>query len=151
MKFSAQNRTKGFTFLEILLTIAIIGVLVVPFLITYGTSRRTQALRSSAEQLADSFRNAHVYAREATDQKSWGILRVDDTQYSLVSGSPDSYSSKTMYSLERDVFFVEDFEIWFGIGTGETDQFYTVVIEDKNGRQQEIEIYETGLIELNFR
>ena len=144
--FSISCENKGFTLIELLLVISIIAAFSVSFFVTYRTSRANQALRTSGERYADIVRNAHVFAREAADKKGWGVVKRNDSQYSLVSGSASDWSVETHYSLETKVAFDGDFFLWFDIGTGELTQSETVVLKADNGKQISIEILETGIV-----
>lgn len=138
--------TKGFTIIELLLVISIIAIFIVSFVITYRTSRANQALRTSAEKYADVVRNAHVFAREAADKKGWGVVKNNDTQYSLISGSSTDWSVVTNYTLESQVVFEDDFFLWFDIGTGELESSQTVVLVVDGGKRIPIEILQTGIV-----
>jgi prepilin-type N-terminal cleavage/methylation domain-containing protein len=144
---SKDKSLAGFTLMELLVVIAIIGVLFVPFVITYNSSRNTQALYASGQRFADQIRTAHVFAREANSQKEWGIVRDDETSYSLVSGSKDSWSVVSNHQLETKVYFVDDFFVWFKILTGEADDEHSILLQNENGNQVRVRVFETGVVE----
>lgn len=144
-----RNKSIGFTLIELLLTISILGVLVASFVITYRSSRNNQALRTSAERLADVVRNAHVFAREAADKEGWGVVRESETTYVLVSGKESDWEPVTRYSLERNTSFVDDFTVWFDIGTGETSANRIITIHADSGKQISVEIIQTGVVEIS--
>jgi len=141
-------KTHGFTLFELLVVIAIMGTLSFAFLTTYNSSRQTQSLRVSAEEVADKLREAHVSSREQKESASWGVRKKGENSYETVKedgGDQVVYSSGV---LERGVDFDGDFEIWFELGSGKTDAQHTVRLIDTNGRRVEINVLETGVVEV---
>lgn len=138
----------GVTFIELLLVLVIISVVFIPFLLTFRTTRTNQALRSSASEIADTLRNAHVFAREAKDTAGWGVINTSTNEYVVVKGTEDSYSQDSDHILETGVNFESDFYLWFAIGTGETDSNHKVVLLGDNGKRLEVTIYKTGVVEI---
>lgn len=149
LKLSAHTkRNRAFTLVEILLVVTIIGLTIVPLFITYRSSRANQALRTSAEDLANTLRSAHILAREAKDSKNWGVIGEGGMQYSLVSGVADNYQVSSVGSLEQGVSIGDSFSIWFNIGTGESDAISTIEMTAQNDRQIEITVLKTGIVEV---
>jgi len=145
---SFRHSSPGFTLVEILIVLTLIATLTVPLIISYQNSRTTQALRTSAEELANQVRSAHVFAREANEQKGWGILRTSETTYSLVSGEKYDWTVVTSRRTEHGVTFQNDFFIWFELATGETDMDYSIVLSTPKGITQTVNIVTTGLVEI---
>lgn len=145
---SKTNKKKGFTLVEILIVLALIAALSIPLIISYQNSRTTQALRTSAEELANQIRSAHVFAREANEQKGWGVVRTSDRTYSLVSGRRDSWTTVTTRKTENGVLIENDFFVWFDIASGETDSNYSIVLTTPNGITQTVSVVKTGLVEI---
>lgn len=143
-----QSRRKGFTLVEILVVTTIIAVVAIPFLITYRNSRANQALRVSAEQFADQARSVHVFAREAKDKKSWGLMRMSDTSYAILSGSDMSSDIVTTRSLESQITFLDEFTVWFTVGTGETSDNSSIRLSNPNGIVSRVEINKNGVVEV---
>lgn len=145
---SKTNLRRGFTLVEILIVLALIAILTIPLVISYQNSRTTQALRTSAEELANQIRSAHVFAREANEQKGWGVVRTSDRTYSLVSGQRDSWMEVSSRRTENGVLITNDFFVWFDIATGETDSNYSIVLTTPNGITQTVSVVNTGLVEI---
>ncbi len=137
----------GVTLIELLIVIAIIATLLIPILITYGNSRRNQALKISAERFSTLVTTAHIYAREAKGVTAWGVVRETPTTYALVSGIPGTYDIEIRSATEQQVSFTDDFTIWFDLGTGETDKTHTLYLES-GGKQTEIVVETTGVVEI---
>jgi len=138
---------KGFTLVEMLIVVAIIGIFTIPLLITYRSSQNNQKLRVAAEEFADQVRTVHIYARDAKDKKAWGV-DLSGNSYSLLSGRIDSYKVDKSLSLGKNIEFETDYFIWFDIGTGQTDQNYEVVIVDTRGKQIAVKISKNGIVEV---
>ncbi len=138
---------KGFTLVEMLIVVAIIGIFMIPLLITYRSSQNNQKLRVVAEEFADQVRTVHIYARDAKDKKSWGI-KLSDNGYSLLSGRADSYKVDKSFSLGKNIEFEKDQLVWFEIGTGQTDRDYEVVIVDTRGKKIAVKISKNGIVEV---
>ncbi len=139
---------QGFTLVEILLVAAIIAIVAIPFLITYRNSRGNQALRTSAEQFADQARSAHIFAREAKEKSSWGITRTSENSYALISGSEISSEIVATRSLESQISFMDDFTVWFQIGTGETGENYSIQLTNPIGSISTVTINKNGVVEV---
>ena len=140
--------TVGFSLFELLLSIAILALIALPFITTYRTSRTTQALKTSSEQFADHVRNAHVFAREAADKKGWGGNSKDETTYQLVAGAESAWEVASEHRLQTEIVFTDNFFVWFDIGVGETDSNYDVILEASNGQQMNVSILKTGVVEV---
>jgi type II secretory pathway pseudopilin PulG len=145
---SAQKNIRALTLVELLIVIAIIIVLLLPLLITYRTSRASQALRASTEQLADDIRTAHIYARESKDKKAWGIKKLGSDSYALVSGTDTTSVISQNFHLEPGITFTNDFIIWFGSGTGETLLDSSVMLQNLNGKKMEVVVIKSGAVEV---
>lgn len=139
----------GITLVEILIVMAILGLLSFPLLITYQTSRAKQALRISTEVFADNLRTAHIFSREAKDEKSWGIKRDDRASYALVSKQTGDWQAEKVYKLENQVEFVGDFFVWFEIGTGETTSDLSLKLKNSKGHKLKVDILKKGTIEVH--
>ena len=151
MRNTAQHYSKksnGFTLIELILVTAIIGVITVPFIITYRNSRANQALRTSAEQVADHARSAHVFAREANEGNGWGITSTDDSSYAIVSGTETDWNEFSSYVLQPQITFTNDFFVWFEIGTGAIDSGQTIELSNLNGTKSKVDINENGVVEV---
>ncbi len=138
----------GFTFFELLIAMSIIGVIAIPFIITFRNARANQALRSSAEQVADHVRVAHVFAREANEKKGWGIKNESDSTYAIIKGSKSDWEINSLYSINSQTSFADDFFIWFEIGLGETDTDHIIHLINSNDVHSKIIVNKNGVVEV---
>lgn len=144
-----MKKSPAFSLIELLVVVTIIGTVLFVLYLSYTRSQANQGLRSSAEQLVDTLRRAHVFAREARTEKSWGVVWDSKNSYSLVAGTPDKIDSREgPKQLEAFVEFPQEFNIWFDIGTGETNEAKVIVLENEYKKQMRIRIYKSGLIEI---
>ena len=138
----------GFSLMELLIVIAIISFIFIPLLLSYNSYRTTQALISSTDQVLNQIKSVHIFAREARSQKEWGIKNTSDLTYVLYSSGASGTEVVQNYALESGVKFSEDFNILFGIGTGETVGDTKVYLEAKNGKKSEIGVSRSGVVEV---
>jgi prepilin-type N-terminal cleavage/methylation domain-containing protein len=145
-----MKHSSAFTLVELLVTIAIMGIIILPMYFSYTRTQANQGLRATSEQLISNIKQAHVFAREAKDQKSWGVKRgSDDTSYELIAGTcgTTNYTRIQTKSAEPLVKFPQDFFVCFEIGTGEPVAETTIVVENKYGITKSLKVYKTGLVE----
>jgi prepilin-type N-terminal cleavage/methylation domain-containing protein len=145
-----SNALKGFTLIELLIVIAIIGIITFPLLLTYRSYRTSQALNSSVEQVANNVRAVHVFAREARNQREWGIKNLNDSMYALYSSGATGDVDEQQYSLASGVLFPEDFNVLFEIGSGDTDRDYSIPIENVNGKRINVDVSTEGVVEVRI-
>lgn len=150
LNISAPRRsvTYGVTLIELLIVIAIIGVLSFPLLLTYRNYRTNQALLASADELANHTRTVHVFAREAQKQREWGIRSKDERAYVLYSTGASGFLEEQNYILESGVTFMEDFDVLFQIGTGTTVEDQNIELINTNGRKMLVYISKNGVVEV---
>jgi prepilin-type N-terminal cleavage/methylation domain-containing protein len=140
-------KAKGFTLIEMLIVVVLIGMVSVPLFVKYRYAQQNQALRVSAEEFADRLRGAHIYARNARDRKAWGVVRQGTSGYALVSGKSDEYAVDTTYELEKGIEFAGGFSIWFVAGSGDAEET-SVVIVNSGGRKMKINVYKSGSVDV---
>jgi prepilin-type N-terminal cleavage/methylation domain-containing protein len=124
----------GFTFLELIISIAIIGVLVVVIISSLGAYRSAQSLTQSSEFVLGVLAEARSQTLGSVGDEQYGVY-LESNQVTLFTGS--SYSSSDPnneeFSLESGV---EIADITIGGGssivferlTGETNQDGTFVV-----------------------
>ena len=86
-----MRNQSGFTLLELLLSVAIIGVLAGISMPLYMTFNQRNALNSSAEDVVAALRRAQTYARGVEEDSQWGVKIASGTA-TLFKGS--SYASR---------------------------------------------------------
>jgi prepilin-type N-terminal cleavage/methylation domain-containing protein len=142
----------GFTLIELLVSITIISVFFIPVFITYSTSRANQALRTTANSLADNINSARIFARSAKDEKAWGIIRGSNTNYTISSKNPDGTSPAEVYNYSLETgLVIEPFNpIWFKAGTGELEEgsATSVQLKTTGGKLANISISQSGIVEV---
>lgn len=142
-----MRKSTAFTLIEVLLVVTLIGVIMIPLYISYTKTQANQGLRSTTEQLSDALTQAHIFAREARDKKAWGVKRVSDNAYSIISGNPSSFTTLQTKSAEKFVSFPNDFSVWFEIGTGDTASEQEISVQNKDGITRKLKVTKTGLVE----
>lgn len=144
-----QSRKKGFTLLEVLLSIAIIGLvagLSVPIFQQIQTRRTTDV---ELHQTVLMIRRAQTLARSGYYDDDWGISIIDDT-VTLFKG--DDYSSRdtdfdeviTFSNAEIDT----DVEIFFSQEFGIPNDVFSSVFTTTNDYQLTISMNEQGSISI---
>lgn len=81
-----MERQRGFTLLEVLLSVSIITILVGMSLPLYQTFQVRNDLDITAEAIASSLRRAQVYARGVNGDAQWGV-EVQSTAVTLFRGA----------------------------------------------------------------
>ena len=146
-----QGKYKGgFTLIEIIIVLAILGTMVFLFATNFRHSVANQALRASAENFASDIRSVHIYAREVKDKKEWGIESMDDqTSYMIVSGIiPDDREMVSKHKLDGNTKFSGDALVWFTAGTGETDSSESISLESPYGGKIIVDVLINGVVEV---
>ena len=140
-----MRSTPAFTLIEILLVISILRLVLITAFSTFVTSSANQELVSSGQQLADRLRTAHIFAREAKDQKEWTIASIDSQTYALFSGTDEV----EQFRLNNKVFFTNSFLVKFTIGTGMVEAQQEIELITPQKIKLKISILESGVIEMN--
>jgi Tfp pilus assembly protein FimT len=143
-----MRRIAALTLFEILIVLAVMAAISFPLYLSYVHSQANQSLRSSAEQLADTMRRAHVFSREARDSKEWGVKNIDSKTYALVAGSSGTIRQESQIALEPLVTFPSDFAVWFDIGSGDAKEAYSVTLQNTYGLKTSIIVNKTGVVEV---
>lgn len=107
------NHKRGFTLLELLLSIAIISVLAGLSLPVYRTLIKKNDLYIAANSVASSFRRAQVLSRAVDGDTSWGV-KIQSGSIVLFKGT--SYAA-------RDTTFDETFDVPSTIDASGTTEF----------------------------
>lgn len=82
---------QGFSLIEMLLSVTIIGVLAGLSLPIYGSFQNRNDLDITAESTANALRRAQTYARGSKDDSQWGV-EVQSTAITLFKGT--SFASR---------------------------------------------------------
>ncbi|PWB38666.1 MAG: hypothetical protein C3F02_03060 [Parcubacteria group bacterium] len=153
---------RGFSIIEVLVVIAILGIISYFGFTTYQHWRYYQQLVTSKENLASVLYRAQQLATAAAGGKDWGV-HLEENSYTLFASSTyDSLdpTNKIWYLDKVAVFrptstFAKDLslrgaDVIFGKFTGETNNTGTITLFfiPDNNQIQEIKIEASGLIDL---
>lgn len=141
-------RQSAISIIEVLIVIALIGVISFPLYLSYSKNQANQGLRSSSEQLLNTLQTAHIFARETKDKKNWGVKSISENSFALIKGSASNSQVEKSKTLEPNVVFPEMFEVWFDAGTGETSVERSILIKNSIEKITIINIFKTGIIEI---
>lgn len=145
-----MRKTFGFTLIELLTVIALLGIVSTPIFFSFNRSHANQQLSASAEIFADIVKQAHIFARETKDSKTWGVKLQGPKTFILVSQSETipEQQEKT-YTLDRDVEFISpDFTLWFSKGLGHIDAPQIIYLKNKFGVKLSVVVSTTGTAEV---
>jgi prepilin-type N-terminal cleavage/methylation domain-containing protein len=143
-RYTAQ----GFTLLEILVVVAIVALLIIPLYLSYGRTQANQGLKVSADRLANTFKQAHILAREAKEKSSWGVRSLDEFRYTVTSDNgKDGRKNNEEYTLEPSIQIVTQFDVMYAIGTGELKESENIILKNKYGNRMRIRLHRTGFVE----
>lgn len=137
----------GFTIFELLVVIALIGLLSLPLLTGGGFIGGAARIRANSDQLYSDMVLARSYARDARDRLNWGVRFATQNSYEIISGNDESLTVFAARSLDSSVSFQDEFIVWFTSGIGETTDDHELFLVDRDGRKRKIVVYQSGLIE----
>ena len=158
-----MRKLPAFTLVEILVVVAILGIISLAAATPLIQSGNNQKLRANAEILADNFRRAHVFSRELKNHKVWGIVNLSPSEYALVSASavseivadvrtpipPSTYTIEQNIPLDNGIVFSSGFtQIWFIQGSGETYAQYNIDLINQNQVRMRLTVLQSGVIEI---
>lgn len=135
------------TLIEMMVSLSLIAVLVVPGVIVYNNIRVKQSLLVASENLGLVLQRAHVYSREERNSRMWGVRRVNSTTYELRNRDLSGTYSVTTYRLDNPITFqTSSFDLWFAQGTGEVNSPTTIVVRDPRNNQVRVEVTKLGVV-----
>lgn len=137
----------GFTIFELLVVIALIGLLSLPLLTGGGFIGGAARIRANSDQVYSDMVLARSYARDARDRVNWGVRYAGQNSYEIVSGNEESITVFATRSLDSSVSFEDEFTVWFTSGVGETTDDHELFLVDRDGKKIRIMVYKSGLIE----
>ncbi|MEK9200841.1 MAG: hypothetical protein AAB909_02590 [Patescibacteria group bacterium] len=142
-------RRPALTIIEMILVIALLAILLVPSVMGIGAYRQKQALNASAEILTTVLSRAHIYSREAKEQKQWGVRFKDNRSYEMISGAPGAAVPYFEFELTSPSQFTQGpFEIWFLVDTGEVDHPETITLGVPRGDALQVIVNKAGSAEI---
>ena len=151
------NKTKGFTVVELLVSLAIMAVLAVVVFSTFINFRKNEALVMDAETIVSVLRQARNQTLTSKNSSSYGVHIIaskitifSGTSYvSGNSGNQDFVLSNTDTILTISLTGGGS-DVVFQRLTGETSQNGTVTVSSPGLNQTKtVTIYKTGLVDSN--
>jgi len=143
-----MKSSPAYTLIELLVVMALAGLLMIGGVTAFVTAKNNQDLSQTTDHIADTFRRAHIFSRDAKEEKEWGVQSTDTDQYMIVSRSlPEDLPQVVVtYSLPSSVHFSAPFLVWFGKGTGEIDAPFVETIENTNKQKNTLRVEKTGMV-----
>lgn len=144
-----MKRLLGFTLLEILIVVAILGIASTVGLWNFVKSSNNQQLVSDSEQLTNIFKEAHIYSREFRSEKTWGVRSINTNSYALISyRSGESEFIEREYFLQYTTRFATPFSVVFERGSGALPAPIEILLQNSLGIQKKIYITQTGVVDI---
>lgn len=141
-----KNTAQGFTLMELLVTVALLSMFIIPILFGIQRTGQTQNIRTTVSVLSDDLQTVKVSAREARDKSSWGIITTSANSYQIVKGDKVTGIPVSNRTLEHGVTFENQFVLWFTIGTGSVNTEQQITLTNLSGQRYQITVNELGTI-----
>lgn len=156
MNCRPNKLTPGFTLLEILMVVAIMGILVTIIITSFSTLNKAQALDKSARQGASILNQARMLTLSSKEDSVYGV-HFESSEITLFKGG--SYSSNdpdniisplnSIVSITNINLSGGGVDVIFGRLTGNTNTPGTVTFSlDSSTATKTISVSGTGLIEI---
>jgi prepilin-type N-terminal cleavage/methylation domain-containing protein len=148
---------KGFTLLELVVTIGILGIMVYAVFTSLTTTNSRQTLDKNALGLAELLEQARVLTVDSKNSSQYGVhlattsaTLFSGTTYSSASSSNQIYSLGTTISISS-ISVGGGSDVIFNRITGTTNNSGTVTLSSTklSGVTKVITIYKTGVVEKN--
>lgn len=144
-----MTQRPALTLVELILVLGMLVLVGVPAILSVSVYRQKQALNASADNVVSVLSRAHIYSREAKEQKLWGVRYKDTRSYEMISGSPQRIETESEYGLSSPTTFEGGyFDVWFLADTGETITPRNVVLTNPRGDRVTISVSKSGVIEV---
>lgn len=149
-----QTHTRGLSFVELIVVIAIISIFAVIATATMGNIYRDAGLRAGSETVRSALRDARAQTLGATGDVVYGV-RVASTSVTSFMGSTyvAGHASNTVYEFDAGTYATGTLvttgtPIIFRRLTGFPSATGTVLVHDRDGgRTATVTILGTGLVE----
>lgn len=146
---------KGFTLIEILIVIAIIGILTTISVSVFSTYRSVQSIDRDTDTVVEILRQARSETLSSENATTYGVHFASST-ITLFAGSSYSGSNSTNQNfplVSADTVLTVSltgggYDVVFNRLSGETNENGTIVLSSKTiNRTHTITMYKTGLID----
>ncbi|RJR14584.1 prepilin-type N-terminal cleavage/methylation domain-containing protein [Candidatus Microgenomates bacterium] len=144
-----MHQRRAFTLIEIIIVVAIIGILMVTGFTAFISAQKNQELSAVAQKFATVVTTAHIYARENKDIKIWGVRGTLD-RYALISATTDPlvFDIEKETALPAGMTFTAPFTIYFDKGTGTMPTTQSLILKDSRDRQMRIDISPSAAVDI---
>lgn len=147
-----MKKLPALTLIELIVTIGIISIVSIPTFIAIGNFRARHTLNASSEVFVNTLKQARIYARESKDGAEWGVRRLDQNSYALISKNLTGVKTVSEYENQDPVIFeTPSFEIWFVQGSGTLKNGVPISVVMKansaNAYVKQVNVNGVGLIE----
>lgn len=148
---------KGFTFIEIIITVAVLMVITVFTLVTLNTFRENQSLKNSVNETIALINQARSKTLSSQDFSQYGI-HFESSRIVLFKGitfsepNPDNIVLTLPSKIEISGISLNGggVNLIFQKLTGKTDQFGSIIFRVKNNisKMKTIDIKNTGIVDV---
>lgn len=152
-------RHKAFSLVELILVIAILGILAGVFFFSFSSLLMKTELDTKSIEMRNLLRTAHVQAAARVNDSRWGVyFNIPASQATLFAGPSFAARNQQLDTLLALPLSVKinaltinggETEVVFRRGSGQTTQFGTVTLTGANGMQQTIYFNAIGQIGFN--
>jgi type II secretory pathway pseudopilin PulG len=134
------------TLIEIVIVMGLVAIIGTTSILAFNNFRQKQALTASAQEMANTFQRAHIYAREEKNETAWAVKRINSTQYALLSGTKSKNVQIEVHQTEDPAYVVNnDYELWFNRAMGNTGSNLKIEITTPKGFNKYVEVNENGV------
>lgn len=140
---------RGFTLIEVLLSVAIIGILVGLSLPIYQSFQNRNDLDIAAQNVTDTLRRAETYSRAVNGDSQWGV-EIQSGAVTLFKGT--SFASRnTTYdeaiSMSTSISLTGLSEVLFTKVTGAPNTTGSVTLTSSNNDTRTVTINAKGMVD----
>jgi prepilin-type N-terminal cleavage/methylation domain-containing protein len=154
-KRSTLNANDGFTIIEVLIAIAIIGVLASLTIAYFNSFLSRNELKNESIKIVDALRRARGQSMAGQSDSQWGV-HFESNKYVLFQGNTftanDSFNEETTLAEVLTISSINlnggGSNVVFSKINGETTQFGTTTIQNDIGETKNIVINAYGNVEI---